>query len=139
MTTKKTDFVIDFDRIDPATEVFAEADDFATIIDADGSLRARIAELLDERIAEHNVLVALRTAAGLTQQEVAEAWGRAQPHVSRAERGELANLPLRSLAAYVDALGGSMRVVFELHGARVEMACSASGSLSVEPTPGGRR
>ena len=84
------------------------------------------------------MLVALRTAAGMTQEEVAETWGRAQPHVSRAERGELTNLPLRSLAAYVDALGGSMRVVFELHGARIEMPCSANGDLSVERTPSQR-
>lgn len=132
MTTKKADFAVDFDDIDPSAGAFGEAEDFATMIDADDKLRDRIAELLDQRVAGHNLLVALRTAAGMTQEEVADAWGRAQPHVSRAERGEFANLPLRSLAAYVDALGGSMRVVFEVRGAHVEMSCAANGDLSIE-------
>ncbi len=70
----------------------------------------------------------------LTQEQVAEAWGRAQRHVSRIERGDLTNVPLRSLAEYVDALGGSMCIVFELHGARIEVPCSSTGEVAVERT-----
>jgi len=132
--TQRSDFSADFDAIDPATERFGEADDFSAMVGGDAAFEARVSELLEQRLAKHNVLVALRTAAGLTQEEVAEAWGRAQPHVSRIERSELTNVPLRSLASYLEALGGSMHVVFELRGARIEMPCSATGELSVERT-----
>lgn len=133
--TDRPDFEIDPATVNPATQTFFDADSAASIFgDNDSEFSARVETALAERIAEHNVLVALRSAAGLTQEQVAEAWGRAQPHVSRMERSAVTSASLRSLAGYVEALGGSMRLVFELRGARLEVPCTSE----TDPEPLGR-
>lgn len=130
----RPDFSIDFDEVDPAAQTFGRAEHAAEIFGDDAEFAARVEAALAERVARHNVLVALRSAAGLTQEQLAEAWGRAQPHVSRLERSGVTSASLRSLAGYMEALGGSMRLVFELHGARVEVPCTADSA----PEPIGR-
>ena len=62
----------------------------------------------------------------------AEAWGRAQPHVSRLERLDLRVAQVNTIASYVDALGGSLHLSIELRGARFDVPM-ASGDADIEP------
>ncbi|MGY1501025.1 XRE family transcriptional regulator [Streptomyces sp. QTS52] len=59
------------------------------------------------RIAE------LRERLDLTQADVARAMGVAEAHVSRIEHGELERSEVDTLAAYVRALGGRLKIVAE--------------------------
>lgn len=102
------------------------ADDVTDLFPDDSEFAARVAELYRQRILTHNVLAAVRAAAGITQEEVAAVWGRAQANVSRLEHSELASVQIRSVAGYLEALGASVRLVVELKGSRVEVPLSPS-------------
>jgi transcriptional regulator with XRE-family HTH domain len=60
----------------------------------------------------------LRLGAGLTQTTVAERMGITQRRVSAVESTPLRALELRTLIAYVAALGGSVSVLAELEATR---------------------
>ena len=62
-------------------------------------------ELVAHRLAE------IRKAHGLSQEDVARAMGVTQSRVSRIESGALAKSELATIAAYIRALGGDVRVV----------------------------
>jgi transcriptional regulator with XRE-family HTH domain len=64
-------------------------------------------QISDERKAE------IREEQALTQTDVAKAMGttHCQSNVSRFERGELGRSELETIAAYVEALGGTLRLV----------------------------
>jgi predicted XRE-type DNA-binding protein len=66
---------------------------------------ARGAFVLGHHLAE------MRKERGLTQQEVAAAMGVSQVRVSRMENGELDRMQVDSIAAYVSALGGHLKLV----------------------------
>ena len=57
-------------------------------------------------------LAEMRTAAGLTQAELADALGVTQARVSKIEHGEISGIDV--VRAYVAALGGSVDVVARL-------------------------
>jgi DNA-binding XRE family transcriptional regulator len=57
-------------------------------------------------------LAEMRTAAGLTQAELAEALGVSQARISKIEHGEISGIDV--VRAYVAALGGSIDVVAQL-------------------------
>jgi DNA-binding XRE family transcriptional regulator len=57
-------------------------------------------------------LAEMRTAAGLTQDELANALGVSQARVSKIEHGEISGIDV--VRAYVAALGGSLDVVARL-------------------------
>lgn len=57
-------------------------------------------------------LAEMRTAAGLTQAELADALGVSQARVSKIEHGEISGIDV--VRAYVAALGGSVDVVARL-------------------------
>ncbi|NNN08739.1 MAG: XRE family transcriptional regulator [Acidimicrobiaceae bacterium] len=59
-----------------------------------------------------NPLAGWRKAVGLTQAEVARRWGRSQPQVARIEKVDFGSLTMRTLQAYVEALGGSLLISF---------------------------
>lgn len=75
----------------------------------------------ETRVAEHRAkldaevrayrLAEIRKEQSLTQVEVANIIGVTQPNVSRLEKGELDSAALATLRAYVEALGGKLRVV----------------------------
>ncbi len=69
--------------------------------------RAEAAEMAAQMLAEMPLSV-LRTARGLTQQEIAHILGTTQASVSRMERRE--DVHLSSLRRYVSALGGELEV-----------------------------
>jgi len=74
-----------------------------------------------DRVAEHRHkldaaasayrLAEIRQAQELTQVEVAEIVGVTQPNISRLESADLDSAALSTLRAYVQALGGRLRVV----------------------------
>jgi DNA-binding XRE family transcriptional regulator len=57
-------------------------------------------------------LAEMRTAAGVTQAELAEALGVSQARISKIEHGEISGIDV--IRAYVAALGGSIDVVARL-------------------------
>jgi DNA-binding XRE family transcriptional regulator len=67
--------------------------------------RALIAQSRALRLAE------VRRRQHTTQVEVAKAMGVSQARVSRIEKGQLARNEVDTLAAYVQALGGKLKIV----------------------------
>jgi hypothetical protein len=109
-----------FEAVDPRR--LSERAGFAAAVEAG----------LADREQTHNLLAALRMAAGITQEDAAEAWGRAQPHVSRLERLDLRVAQVNTIASYVNALGGSLHLSIELRGARFDVPI-ASADADIEP------
>ncbi|MFT4299508.1 MAG: helix-turn-helix transcriptional regulator [Aeromicrobium sp.] len=74
---------------------------------------AKIAGLRDDMLAEVRAhrLAEVRKAQRVSQAEVATAMGVSQPRVSQIERGVMDAAELGTLRAYVEALGGRLRVV----------------------------
>ncbi|MEV6013643.1 XRE family transcriptional regulator [Streptomyces sp. NPDC051976] len=74
-----------------------------------------------DRVAEHREkldaevrayrLAEIRKEQDLTQSDLAKIIGITQPNVSRLEKGELDAAALSTIRAYVEALGGSLRMV----------------------------
>jgi predicted XRE-type DNA-binding protein len=64
-----------------------------------------IAEVRAERLAE------VRRRQNATQVEVAAAMGVSQARVSRIEKGQLEKSEVETLAAYVKALGGNLKII----------------------------
>lgn len=56
-------------------------------------------------------LVQMRKQRGLTQAQVAAAMGVSQVRVSRMEHGDVEKMHVESIAAYVAAIGGHLRLV----------------------------
>ena len=67
-------------------------------------------EIVAHRLAE------IRKAHGLSQQDVARAMGVTQSRVSRIESGDIGRSELSTIAAYVRALGGDVRVIAAIGG-----------------------
>ena len=55
--------------------------------------------------------VQMRKQRGLTQAEVARVMGVSQARVSRMEHGDIERMQVESIAAYVAAIGGHLRLV----------------------------
>ena len=73
--------------------------------------RARIAARADALIAEEIALQHLRKARRLTQERMAQLLGIGQDSVSRLE--SRSDLLLSTLKSYVEAMGGSLKLVVE--------------------------
>jgi predicted XRE-type DNA-binding protein len=58
----------------------------------------------------------------ITQAELAAALGIGQPRVSRLERGDLATAEVATLRAYVEALGGTLRITADFGDEQVQLA-----------------
>jgi predicted XRE-type DNA-binding protein len=67
---------------------------------------------LDDEIRAFR-LAEVRRNRSLTQREVAEAMGVSGPRVSDVERGNLDTVSITVLRAYVEALGGKLKVTAE--------------------------
>lgn len=93
-------------------------EDFATATDRVNAARAEamkdpeFAKLVEAKIAgigrRVHTLAALRKARGLTQAQLTEELGMTQGEVSRLERRE--NLHLATLARFIEATGGRLRI-----------------------------
>ena len=73
-----------------------------------------ILERTEELKREYRALQELRKALGKSQAEVARKLGISQPSVAQMEKRK--DWMLSTLAAYVEALGGKLRLVVELPG-----------------------
>ena len=56
-------------------------------------------------------LAQMRKQRGMTQAEVARVMGVSQARVSRMEHGDIERMQVESIAAYVTAIGGHLRLV----------------------------
>lgn len=56
-------------------------------------------------------LAHMRKQRGLTQAQVAQAMGVSQARVSQMEHGDIERMQVESIAAYVTAIGGHLRLV----------------------------
>ncbi|CAL2060888.1 MULTISPECIES: helix-turn-helix domain-containing protein [Streptomyces] len=59
-------------------------------------------------------LAELRRRRGLTQTEVADKMGVSQVRVSQMENGDIDRMQVESIAAYIAALGGHLRLVADI-------------------------
>ena len=57
----------------------------------------------------------MRKQCGLTQAEVARVMGVSQARVSRMEHGDIERMQVESIAAYVAAIGGHLRLVADFN------------------------
>ncbi|MEU8000179.1 XRE family transcriptional regulator [Catellatospora sp. NPDC049111] len=64
-------------------------------------------------------LVEMRKRLGLSQAEVAERMHVRQERVSAIERAKVTTSELRTLAAYIEALGGRMEIIADFGGERL--------------------
>ena len=119
-----------------------EANDFETANETVAAAKARLhtnqsarvasdrVVLIAHQIADRRVqtLTALRKARELTQVQVAETLGIGQGDVSKLEQRQ--NLMLQTLARYIEATGGRLRVVAEYGDDRVEIELSELSGTS---------
>ncbi len=109
---------------------------------------AAVAGRRDEILAESraNRLADLRRGARLTQEQLADRIGVDQPRVSRIERGDLARTEVGSLAAYAEAMGGTLELVVHIGGRAYPLPVGATPgtetaikkSSPAEPSPGNK-
>ena len=109
---------------------------------------AAVAGLRDEILDESrgNRLADLRRGARLTQEQLAARIGVDQPRVSRIERGDLARTEVGSLAAYAEAMGGTLELVVHIDGRAYPLPVGATPraetaikeSSPAEPSPGNK-
>lgn len=104
-------------------------EEFATATDR--VVRARESALADPKFAQIvedkglvisrrvRTLAALRKAQGLTQAQLTEELGMTQGEISRLERRE--NLHLSTLARFIEATGGKLRITAVYDGEEVEV------------------
>ena len=85
------------------------ADDFA-FTDAEKEQIAQGAQAMITASRAHR-LAELRKRQHTTQVQVAKAMGVSQARVSRIEKGQLERSEVETLAAYVKALGGKLKIV----------------------------
>jgi len=88
-------------------------DDLIGEFDFSAAERRQIREGADHMIAEVRArrLAEIRKRQNATQVEVAGAMGVSRARVSRIEKGQLERGEVETLAAYVKALGGKLRIV----------------------------
>ena len=75
----------------------------------DAGLRQRVNEIMTQMEIEQG-LVALREQRGVSQTALARIIGVSQPAIAKLESGKAKNVELRTLARYVAALGGRLRI-----------------------------
>jgi DNA-binding XRE family transcriptional regulator len=84
-----------------------------------GDVEAGAAELTTRNRARS--LAEQRTRLGLTQAQVAQRMGVRQERVSAIERAEPGSTEVRTLASYVEALGGRLEIIADLGDERIQL------------------
>ena len=80
-----------------------------------------LGEQIDSRLAQKRATLAqVRRAVGLTQTQLAESLGMDQGDISRLERRQ--NLHLTTLARFIEATGGHLRIVAVYDDTEVDLA-----------------
>ena len=87
----------------------------------------RVADLVEEKSQQANMrvetLASLRKARGLTQAQLTDVLGMTQGEVSRLERRD--NVHLATLAKFIEATGGSLRITAVYGDDEVEVSIGA--------------
>lgn len=85
---------------------------------------AKVAEHRDRMLAAERAyrLVEIRKARGLTQNDVAERMHVSQRRVSAVEHGQITRTELSTVASYVEALGGRVKVIADFGDDQLEIA-----------------
>lgn len=80
--------------------------------------RKRVNALRDSMLQESRAyrLAELRQRAELTQEQLAQVLGIDQSGVSRIERGKFSRTEIATIAAFVEALGGSLEITVRIGG-----------------------
>jgi DNA-binding XRE family transcriptional regulator len=99
-----------YDRDGFLSELFPDTDDRAEV---EAGAKALVNVNRAQRLAE------MRKRLGLTQAEVAQRMNVRQERVSAIERAKVDRSELRTLAAYITALGGHMEIVADFGGERL--------------------
>ncbi len=89
---------------------YEDVGELLTELDLTDEDMARARETTEDHIHAWH-LAQVRTEQDRTQEDVARAMGVTQPRVSAIERGELDSVTLSTMRAYVQALGGKLRIV----------------------------
>ncbi len=84
-----------------------------------------VAKRAGELVTAHN-LRELRALAGRTQEDVSAATGFKQTNVSRLEKR--ADMKLSTLRDYVESLGGTLKIVADVAGKKVDLSSIAERS-----------
>ncbi|MDH6268220.1 putative transcriptional regulator [Rhizobium sp. SG_E_25_P2] len=84
-----------------------------------------VAKRADELVTAHN-LRELRALAGRTQEDVSTGTGFKQTNVSRLEKR--ADMKLSTLRDYVESLGGTLKIVADVAGKKVDLSSIAERS-----------
>tara|TARA_R110002124_G_scaffold54127_4_gene154424 strand:+ start:1146 stop:1472 length:327 start_codon:yes stop_codon:yes gene_type:complete len=87
--------------------------------------RRAVAKRADELVVAHN-LRELRSLAGRTQEDVSAGTGFKQTNVSRLEKR--ADMKLSTLRDYVESLGGTLKIVADIAGKKVDISGIAERS-----------
>ncbi|MCB1384168.1 MAG: helix-turn-helix transcriptional regulator [Notoacmeibacter sp.] len=87
--------------------------------------RRAVAKRADELATAHN-LRELRALAGRTQEDVSAGTGFKQTNVSRLEKR--ADMKLSTLRDYVESLGGTLKIVADIAGKKVDISGIAERS-----------
>jgi predicted XRE-type DNA-binding protein len=99
------------DRLkDPQAASWEDLSEEFAFTDAEKDRIAQGAQVMAAASRVHR-LAELRKRQHTTQVEVAEAMGVTQARVSRIEKGQLERSEVDTLAAYVKALGGELKIV----------------------------
>ncbi len=98
---------------------------------------AEVARIRHEILSESraNRLADLRRGVSLTQEQIAERIGVDQPRVSRIERGDLARTEVGSLAAYAEAMGGTLELRVQVGGKSYPLPVGSGTSRSPRKAP----
>jgi len=97
---------------DPQAVSWAEMkDELGLTAEEQSDIREGAQELIAQARAYR--LAEVRRRQHATQTDIARAMGVSQARVSRIEKGQLARSEVDTLAAYVQALGGRLRIVAE--------------------------
>jgi transcriptional regulator with XRE-family HTH domain len=99
--------------------------------------RAKIAARAEALIAEEVALQHLRKARRLTQQRMAKVLGIGQDSVSRIETRS--DLLLSTLRNYVEAMGGSLKLVVEFPDSVAVLSSLGEGEAGKKPRGAGKR
>lgn len=113
---------------DEGTRRYKEARAKALATPRANAAHGRLTEEIDTRVERRRATLAqVRQAVGLTQAQLAEELGLAQGDVSKIERRE--NLRLMTLARFIEATGGQLRIVAMYDDTEVDLAI---GDLGVD-------
>lgn len=86
----------------------------------DQALYAKARDQIDAEITGYQ-LAQLRKELGVTQTQLAKIMKVSQARVSAIERGDLAHTTLSTVRAYIEALGGHVRVVADMGDRTVDL------------------